>query len=66
MEADISIIELLNSEVFEYEIDYEEWPGIHSNTDKMIMPYNGSLFNLRFAYGEVFKDFVEEEAEGGG
>ena len=45
------------------EIEFEEWPSVHRNVEEMTMPYNGSVFNLRNAYEEVFKEFVEAEEE---
>ena len=61
LEAEISIIELLKSKVFEYEIGFDEWPQVHSNTEKMTVPYNGSVFQLRAKYHEVFECLGDEE-----
>jgi hypothetical protein len=49
MEKGIFLKDLLESDVFCHKFDFDdnEWPQIHTNGDKMIMPYNGGLFDLR-------------------
>jgi len=44
MEKGIEIKELLDSNVFNLNFDYDEWPSTHSFNEKLIVPYNGSIF----------------------
>ena len=71
MEKAIKITPLLESKVFNHVFDFDDWPGNHWNETECIRPYNGSFFNVRHAYlnvfaGEEFKpmDNVEPEKEG--
>jgi len=50
------LTDLLNSNIFRYEFDFEEWPSSHSNNANMIIPYNESLFNIRYqsTYEKLF------------
>ena len=52
--------QLLDSDIFEYTFDYDEWPGVHYNEDSFLRPYNESLFYVRFHYKSVFpeEDFI--------
>jgi len=45
---------ILDSNIFNYTIDYEEWPSTHTNDERMVEPYNLSIFDLRGQYKEVF------------
>lgn len=44
MEKGIFISDLLTSEVFKKDFDFDEWPQTHTYDAKMLMPYNGSMF----------------------
>lgn len=50
--------------------DFDQWPGNHNDDEECIRAYNGSYFDIRFSYQEIFPDFVpleqqdEEEPEG--
>lgn len=50
VEKGISVVSLINSNVFQYTFDYDEWPGSHRNDEECIKPFNGSLFELRHYY----------------
>jgi len=65
----LKITPLLNSKIFFYEFDYDEWPGTHSNDtggEPLSRPYTGSLFEIRKHYRtcfpeEEFEDIVNED-----
>lgn len=66
LEKGIEIKPLLDSQVFSFEFDYDEWPGTHSNDSKELRPYNESIYALRKHYRTVFfedefKDIHEME-----
>lgn len=46
---------LFNSSVFNYTFDFDEWPATNANTSKILVPYNKSIFKLRYEYPQVFK-----------
>jgi len=54
MEKGIFISDLLTSEVFKKDFDFDEWPQTHTYNAKMLMPYNGSMFQLIDKYDVVF------------
>ena len=47
VEKGIEVETLLNSNVFQFSFDYDEWPGTHTNDGEYIRPYNESIFNIR-------------------
>jgi hypothetical protein len=53
-EKGIQISSLLQSKVFVVTFDHDDWPTNHYNEDKCIKPYNGSIFNLRFNYKNIY------------
>jgi hypothetical protein len=56
MNKGINLSALLGSDIFCYKIRYEEWPTTHWDKEELIMPYNGSIFEIRHAYEAVFGD----------
>lgn len=56
MQKGIKVRELLDSNVFTFFFDYDEWPSTHNIKEKFIKPYSGSLFELRDAYRIVFPE----------
>ena len=67
IEMGIEVSCLMNSKIFQYEFDYDEWPGTHTNNETYKRPYNGSIFEIRTNYKSVFpeKDFAPIENEDG-
>ena len=61
IEKGIEVTNLLNSDIFSYQFDYDEWPGTHTNENEYIRPYNRSIFDIHNYYKEVFPE--EEFAE---
>ena len=55
-EKGIEIYNLLQSHIFSFEFDYDEWPGTHSNDEKYLRPYNDSIFDIRQNYRTVFPE----------
>jgi len=51
----ISLSHLLCSNVFIKHLEFEDWPIAHTNLDKIIVPYNGSLFEMRYSYDSIFE-----------
>lgn len=65
-EKGIEIRNLLKSNIYNYDFDFDDWPGTHSNEQMYRRPYNGSIFELRHKYKEVFPedefdDFTNED-----
>jgi len=65
MEKNIDLTKLLSSEIFEIRFDFDQWPSNHTDEGTYIRPYNGSLFNMRHCYKEIFHekrfDLIDEE-----
>ena len=57
------LIELMSSDVFKYTFEFDHWPGVHSNTEKLIKPYNGSIFDLRTAYEKLFPEIESDNKD---
>jgi len=58
---------LLSSNVFQFDFDFDEWPGTHENDGEYLRPYNESIFNIRQHYKTVFpeEEFDPSEKEDG-
>lgn len=56
MENEILLSDLLESNIFTVEFDYDAWPGNHYNDEECIRAYNGSYFDIRDKYREVFPE----------
>lgn len=56
MEIGIELHSLLDSNIFSVTFDYDEWPGSHPNDETAIRAYNGSYFDIRLMYSEVFPE----------
>ena len=56
----IEVYKLLTSNIFNYKFEFEEWPAAHRNLQKLILPYNDSIFNIRYKYEELFLGRLEE------
>lgn len=56
LEIGISLTTLLNSNIFSFNYEVDEWPNQHWENSRRIMPYNGSIFTLRNNYNSVFTD----------
>lgn len=56
LEKGIQIHNLLQSNIFYMQFDYDEWPGSHTNRSTEIRPFNGSIFELMHSYSKVFPE----------
>lgn len=58
IELEIPLTELLDEEskIFTIEFDFDDWPGNHYNDEECIRAYNGSYFDIRDKYREVFPE----------
>ena len=54
MEKGIEVSGLLNSHIFCFSFDFDEWPSTHTNQGEYHRPFNDSIFNLRNAYSKIF------------
>ena len=52
---------LINSHIFNFQIDFDEWPANHTCDKKVITCYNGSFFDLRYKYQNIFPNYPLEE-----
>lgn len=50
----VEVSSLLNSQIFAFQFDYDEWPSTHTDDNSYMRPYNGSIFDLRKKYHEIF------------
>ena len=51
----VTMHKLLNSSILSHIITYTEWPDVHTDTRRIMAPYNGDLFRIRQSYGtQVF------------
>lgn len=56
MDKGIQIGPLLDSEIFCHDFDFDEWPSTHTEPESYRRPYNGSLFDLRYSYKDIFHE----------
>lgn len=56
MSKGITVSHLLKSNVFCVGFDYDDWPSSHFNDASCLRPYDGSFFNLRYKYKELFPE----------
>ena len=54
MDKGILVADLLDSDVFKLQFDYDEWPQTHENPEKIIAPFKGSMFQIRDKYEKTF------------
>jgi hypothetical protein len=47
---------LLESEVFCFQFDFDEWPSTHVDAETYRRPYNGSIFEIRTHYRTIFHE----------
>ena len=59
----VQIQELLDSSIFNFAIDFDGWPNVHLNDDRVLKHYNGSLFDLRGEFKNVFPEAKYQKIE---
>jgi hypothetical protein len=50
----LSVTGLLNSNIFCFQFDFDEWPSTHTNKDPYTRAYNQSIFDIRQSYRDIF------------
>ena len=66
VEKGIEVKTLLDSEVFKFNFELDEWPSNHFNSQEDIRPYNENIFQIRKHYRTIFPESsfeVIEDAE---
>ena len=65
LEKGISISHLLDSKIFSFPIDFDQWPSTHHDDGEYARPYNAELFKLRYNYRVVFPEdnFAEDSSK---
>ena len=67
MDKNVDVTNILQSKIFEIKFDFDQWPSNHTDENTYIRPYNGSIFNLRHCYKQIFHekrfDKINEENE---
>lgn len=53
---------LFNSQVLQHDFDFDEWPATNANTERMLNPYNDSIFKLRMSYPQIFKEIYDVDS----
>jgi hypothetical protein len=61
IEKGVECIGLLNSNVFQYEFDYDDWPATHTDEGEYERPFNDSIFHIRSHYKTVFPESSFDE-----
>jgi len=61
LEKGIEVASLLDSNVFSFTFDYDDWPGSHTDQDTYLRGYNHSIFQLRYHYKTIFSDLPAME-----
>lgn len=56
IEKGLEVSSLLESNIFCFQIDFPDWPAIHSNPETIVAPFNGNIFTLRNFYQELFSE----------
>ena len=64
LQKGINITGLLNSKILTYTFDYDQWPSQHTDDNKYLRPYNGSIFDIQFSYDKIFHEKHFEDVIG--
>lgn len=54
MNKGVKMSSLFRSDILIRKFDYTSWPAISDCYDKVIAPYNNSIFKLRFHYATIY------------
>ena len=60
MEKGIEVSKLFTSNIFTFTFEFEEWPATHRDLQKLIVPYNNSVFNIRESYETLFNGRLDD------
>ena len=50
LEVGIDLSKLVNSQIFCYNIEFDNWPAVHSDPKTYVRPYDGNILDLRYKY----------------
>ena len=50
------LLELLDSSVFNFRFDFDEWPSIHACDKNEMRAYNYNIFEIRKHYQNIFPE----------
>jgi hypothetical protein len=66
MEKGIEINKLICDEsmIFKIPFDFDDWPGIHTDEETLIRPYNDSYYNVKFHYKSCFPEEEYDSIDG--
>ena len=56
----IPVVDMFNSNIFNYQFSYVEWPNLSLNDEKTFTHYNGSWIKLRYEFKNIFPDHLED------
>lgn len=59
----LSIKHLLESQIFNYEFDFDTWPSNHTSGSEEIRPYNSTIFDVVQHYKNVFPESEFDEID---
>ena len=67
LEKGLELSCLIEANVFRFQFDYDEWPSTHIDENTYYRPYNGSIFDIRSQYRQIFHEekFIDVLEEGG-
>lgn len=63
IEKGVELRKVLNSEIFCFKFDYDEWPSTHVDKNKYLKPFNGSIFEMRNEYKNIFPEFMNGDTD---
>ena len=52
----VTMTKLVKSKIFNYTFDFDQWPGTNANTERLLVPYNDSIFKIRHHYQNLFPE----------
>ena len=66
MEKGIENTKLICDEsmIFKIPFDFDDWPGIHTDDETLIRPYNDSYYNVKFHYKSCFPEEEYDSIDG--
>ena len=56
IDVGIPVTNLFKSQIFQFNLDLDEWPQTHDNEDECIRYFNESIFQIRQHYRKVFPE----------
>jgi hypothetical protein len=54
LDKGIRVTQLISSSIFRFQFDYDEWASTHTDDTTYHKPFNGSIFELRDMYRNIF------------